>query len=178
MPVIYIPRPPNDTYWNGKSTPPSLSLLTALANNVPFRPASWDQNYDDAGLWQVKPYSIPSVQLPGSFAPFLARFWRYNNDDFALWNRDSYSVPLVRLPVGGGFPFKPKQWKGDIDEYSLWTRKSFQIPQTIRPIDSTQPFQPRLWFNDFNDSSHWQHIVKLRQTPTLGEYCQGYIIGN
>lgn len=178
MAVIYIPRPPNEYYWYGRPTPPSRVLLQALADNVPFRPALWDQNYDDAGVWQVKPYPIPTIQLPGAFAPIQPRFWRYNNDDSAYWVRNSYPVPPVRMPVGGGFPFKPRQWKRDYDETSIWNRSSYQLSFVLRPQATTQPFQPRLWFNDFDDTPNWQHIVKLKQTPTFGEYCQGYIIGN
>lgn len=177
MPIRYIPRPPDEYYWYGHATPPSLSLIQALSDNVPFKPARWDQDYDDAGVWQIKSYPISFLFLPGTVPPIRPTFWKYNYDDYAYWVRDSYPIPVSRMPVQGGFPFRPRRWRRDYDEASLWTRKSYGLPLLDRQIFNT-PLTPRRWVFDYdNSSADWQHAAAKKQIAVFGEYCQGYIIG-
>jgi len=177
MAVRYVPKPPVIEGWDHRTSQPNLVLQDQLALSVPFKPARWDQDYDDSAFWVQKSYPFPPLFV----TPFVpsAHFWKYNYDDSAIWVRDSYPKPPIQMPIGGGFPFIPRQWKRDYDEPAPWTVKSRGFTVLYR-TNLVIPLIPRRWAFDYNDASHWMPPRLQRPAgPSLStEFVYAVILGN
>lgn len=120
MAVVYVPRPPIDDPWQGKSSFPPLIFNTSQI--PPLKPHFWKYDYDDAAFWLRKSAPLPPLSMPvGGGFPFLPRFWKNNYDDAAFWSgTPNRSIPETDELVGGGFPFKPPYWKFNNDDPPFW----------------------------------------------------------
>ena len=120
MATFYVPRPPEDDPWQGKS---ARSYLI-FAQLPPFPQKFWRYNYDDAAFWAGGATNprIPPVRMPvGGGYPFLPRFWKFNYDDASFWTGSpNLAIPPATMPLNGGIPIKPPYWKYHHDDPGFW----------------------------------------------------------
>lgn len=70
----------SEVSYSKLSKPPSLVLLQALANSVPFKP-HFNTGYDiNAPIWTGAPQPAALLRIPGATNPFFPIRWRFNYD--------------------------------------------------------------------------------------------------
>lgn len=186
-PTFMVPRPPDDSGWQGSSK--NVGLIAVLA--TPFMGQSSKFNYVEDSLWNksfnananfltaVLPKNIGSVlyslrsspdDVYGQYSsrgknlnlisannPFVNPLYKFGSVDSDSWQQ----VP-VKNQILVGVPFKQSTWTvRNIDDPSSW--QSTSKGKNLNLISVNTPFVNPPYSSSYSDSDIWQQLSVKNQ---------------